>query len=278
MSDEPAGAGRLERGDEGALALDPGTAVGRLVEKRQIAEEFVFDGEQGAPARREMAAAFEPERLAAGGPVEGLGDRRPPIDDHDVALAIPDAEPADVEALAAEVVDAAEDQRPAAQIELGKPPGDRLVEHVALETGLAGASGAHFGEVGQAHGGRPRGFETFVGVVEIRLLCLELGMVLWHLVPLPLVRPLRRGISQPIGIARCRHPEPALLGADKHAAGPPVRALGPKWAAVAGGANIAACLPSRSSCPPAVLPRPRSTAGCWRPCSTRPAGTPATPR
>ena len=47
-----------------------------------------------------MAAPLDTHRLAAGGPIEGLSDRRPPVDNDRILVAIPHPETPDVEPLA----------------------------------------------------------------------------------------------------------------------------------------------------------------------------------
>ena len=46
-----------------------------------LAEEFVLEAEQLPALDGEVAAPDETHRLATGGPVERLGDGRPPVDD-----------------------------------------------------------------------------------------------------------------------------------------------------------------------------------------------------
>ena len=123
-----------------------------------------------------MAAAFEPERLTARRPVERLGDRCPPVDHHNILLAVRDAKASDVIPVIVGVVDASEDERAGAEFEMGQPTGDGFVEDVTLEPGLVRTAGAGLGEVGKAAGRLARRFKTLVGVIDIRLLCLQLWM------------------------------------------------------------------------------------------------------
>ncbi len=64
-----------------------------------LAEQFVLEAEQLAALDHEVPPAQQPHRAAAGGAVERLGDRRPPVDDHRLAVLVGDGETADVEAL-----------------------------------------------------------------------------------------------------------------------------------------------------------------------------------
>ena len=109
----------------------------------------------------EVAAAGQAHRLPAGGPVEGLGDRGPPVDDDRVAVLVGDRHPADVEGVAAPGgpldegmsrrfglgVDATEDERRLAELELLEPVGDGVPDDVALEAGLLGAAAADLDHV-----------------------------------------------------------------------------------------------------------------------------------
>ena len=112
------GAGRLERGDERAVALEAG-ALAQV--EGVLAEQLVLDAEQLAAAGGEVAAAGQAHGLAAGGPVERLGHRRPPVDDHRLLVLVRHRQAADVEGLAARLglaVDPAEQQRGVAEVEL----------------------------------------------------------------------------------------------------------------------------------------------------------------
>ena len=106
---ERAGAAALERGEQRRVAAQLGPSPScRLVRHEAVvvadaevaaAEQLVLDAEDGAALDGEVAAAHEAHRLAAGGPVERLGDRRPPVDDDRLGLLVGDGEAADVEAL-----------------------------------------------------------------------------------------------------------------------------------------------------------------------------------
>ena len=126
LDDQHAGLGRaddlvllgLDRGDDvaerpGATAFQGGEQRRVAAERRLIvgealvvadaevtaAEQLVLDPEHDATLDREVTPAEEAHRLPPGGPVEGLGDRCPPVDDHRVGMLVGDREPADVEAL-----------------------------------------------------------------------------------------------------------------------------------------------------------------------------------
>ena len=64
-----------------------------------VTEQFVLDTEQALPFDGEVASSNEPHRIAAGRTVEGLGDRRPPVDHHRLAVHVGDGQTADVETL-----------------------------------------------------------------------------------------------------------------------------------------------------------------------------------
>ena len=166
---ERAGAAALERGEQGRVARDLGW--GRIVGEPVVvadaevplAEQLVLDAEQLAALDREVAATDEAHRLAAGGAVERFGDRRPPVDDDRLGVLIGHREAADVEALAAvgtvvpfgrggEAVDAAEHERGVAEVEVVQALDQGLVERVALESRLHGATEVGLVEVTEAPG------------------------------------------------------------------------------------------------------------------------------
>ena len=88
------------------------------------------------PFEREVPAPREAHRGAAGGAVEGLGHRRPPVDDDGLLALVRDGETADVEGLARVAVDPAEHERGIADLEVGEPVADGLFDHVPLVAGL----------------------------------------------------------------------------------------------------------------------------------------------
>ncbi len=159
---------RSSDGEQRAVAAEPGVGAEpvALVEavvvadaEMALAEQLVLEAQQLATVHGEVAAAGEAHRLAPGGPVERLGDRCSPVDDDRLALVVGDGQPADVEALEAvgglgHPVDATEHQRGVAQIELGEPVDDRLVEDVALVAGLERAAEGALVQV--AHASTPR--------------------------------------------------------------------------------------------------------------------------
>ena len=112
-----------------------------------LAEQLVLEAEQRAALDREVPPPGQPHRLPARGPVEGLGDRRPPVDDDRLAVLVGHREAADVEALERVgplrvAVDPAEHQRRVAEIELGQPVDQGLVEDIALVARLERATEA----------------------------------------------------------------------------------------------------------------------------------------
>ena len=149
------------------------------------AEQLVLDAEQVPALDGEVAAAHEAHRLAAGGPVERLGDRRPPVDDDRLGLLVGDGEAADVEALGrgralGVAVDAPEHECGVAEVEVGQPLDQGLVERVALEAGLERAAEVGLVEVAEPPRRRPGAFEALVGVIDVGLLVGEFGMLLRH--------------------------------------------------------------------------------------------------
>ena len=157
------------------------------------AEQLVLDPEQRAAFDGEVAAPGEAHRVAPGRPVERLGDRRPPVDHDRLGVLVGDRQAADVEALEARQrrrrrsvgvvdvpVDATEDERRLAEIEIGEPFEHGFVEGVALESGLERAAEIGLVEVTQTPRGRATLLEAVVGVVDVGLLVGEIRMVLSH--------------------------------------------------------------------------------------------------
>jgi hypothetical protein len=77
-------------------------------------------------------------------------------------------------------IDPAEHQRRLAEIEVGEPLDERLVERVALEPGLERATEIGLVEVAQLPRGRATPLETLVRVVDVRLFVGEIRVVLGH--------------------------------------------------------------------------------------------------
>ena len=127
---ERAGSTALQRGEQRRVAAQSLTASRRVlphvtVERFEAfvvpdaevpgTEQLVFDAEQRPAVHREVASPRQPHRLATGGPVERLGDRRTPVDHDRFAVFVGDGEPADVVRLGgvgfvADPIDAAEHQ------------------------------------------------------------------------------------------------------------------------------------------------------------------------
>jgi hypothetical protein len=170
---EAARACGLERRDQRALPLQAG-AFAEV--EGVLAEELVFDAEQLTAAGGEVAAAGQAHRLAAGGPVEGLGDRGPPVDDERFLVGARHGDATDVERLAVGellvglAVDAAEHERGVAQVKLGQAVRDGVVDDLTLEAGLLGAALPDLDHALQPVGRGPRCFQGLVGAVDELLL------------------------------------------------------------------------------------------------------------
>ena len=169
-----------------ALALDrPVEPVVVADTEVALAEQLVLQPQQGAALHGEVPAAGEAHRLAAGGPVERLGDGCPPVDDDRFALLVGDRQAADVERLEpvgclGHPVDAAEDQRCVAEVELGQPVDHGLVEHIALVARLKGAAEGALVEVSHPPGRVAADLETPVGVLDEFLFGGKIGVLLRH--------------------------------------------------------------------------------------------------
>jgi hypothetical protein len=61
-------------------------------------------------------------------------------------------------------------------VELGQPGPDRVLDDLALVSGLVGATGSDAAQPPEVEGTAPSGFEAGVGVIDVRLLRLEVGM------------------------------------------------------------------------------------------------------
>ena len=77
-------------------------------------------------------------------------------------------------------VDAAEDERRLAEIEVGEPLDQRLVEGVALESGLERAAEVGLAEVTQPPSCLAALLEAVVSVIDVGLLVGEIRVVLGH--------------------------------------------------------------------------------------------------
>ena len=155
-----------------------------------------------------MAAPLDTHRLAAGGPIEGLSDRRPPVDNDRILVAIPHPETPDVEPLAgAGGVDPAEDQERSPRLSWVK----RLTAPSTIDSrswrccSVPPRCGSYPCVTRAA---RSRLVETGVGPVEMGLLGIEFGVTFRHETPsrghpmLPACRrdptvqgAVRRGVS-----------------------------------------------------------------------------------
>ena len=168
---------------QGAVAAQP---EGRLVlaadAEVALAEQLVLDVEELAAPHGEVAAPDQAHGVAAGGPVERLGHRRPPVDDDRLALLVGHGDAPDVERLdalgAGAAGGASRSMRPKTRAASCSSSWvsrlhDRLLDDVALVAGLVGAAPADLGEGPQPEGVLPRPLQAVVGVIEVRLLRLR---------------------------------------------------------------------------------------------------------
>ena len=91
-----AGTGPFEGGEQDLRSgeAEPGARFAALG-----IEELVLEVQHPLAFGQEMAPADQTHRVGAGGPIERLGDRRPPIDDERLLVFVRDRQPADVEGL-----------------------------------------------------------------------------------------------------------------------------------------------------------------------------------
>ena len=113
-----AGPGPLELGQQRIAAAQAGARqlAGRL------AEEVVGHRDDPAPIDHHLSPALQPEGLFHPGPIEGHGDRGPPVDDDRVAQVVLYVAPPDVPGGARRLVDPPEEERSRA-LARGRPPG-----------------------------------------------------------------------------------------------------------------------------------------------------------
>ena len=172
---------RQERALAAKLRSVAQTVVGPDAEVA-LAEEFVFDGGQPAAVDHEVPAAHQPHRLATRRAIKRLGDRRAPVDDQLVVVAVVHRETPDVEGLrlAARVgslVDAPEHQRAVADVDVVEHLHQLLVEIVALDPLLGGAAHLADRHLAHAQGLLAHGDEALVGAVDVRLFGGDIGVV-----------------------------------------------------------------------------------------------------
>ncbi len=219
----------VEGGEQGRRAADRQVAdqelpagrrrvapVGRLLDLGLpvAPEALVLDPDHLAPLEGEVPTQDETLGVAPGRPVEGLGDRRPPVDDQRLVVGVVDGEATDVEDLGRRplpslavsgrarrpapidrpAVDPAEGERLVADVELLEAGEARPHDHVALGAGLERAAlpqveHALEHRVGvAAHGVEPR----VRGVDELLL-----GLSLRVHPHLRLPSPARPGVAPP---------------------------------------------------------------------------------
>ncbi len=169
-----AGAVPLERGEQRALARDrEALRLGGGVVEHLVVEP----DDLPALAGEEVTAPNDPHRRDGGRPVEGFGDRRPPVHHERGVAFVLDREAPDVPAGIVVGVEAAEDQRRVGDLEVVQPPVGDLPGDVALEPGLVGAALADV-VVGVANplGRRPHRLQPRVGGVDVGLFVSQVGV------------------------------------------------------------------------------------------------------
>ncbi len=160
-----------------------------------LTEQLVLDAEQLAAVDGEVPAPGEAHRIAAGGAVERLGHRGPPVHHHRVTVLIGHRQATDVEALPARrrtarvrrgvgslgmAVDPAEHQGGIAQVEVGEPVDHGLVEHVTLVARLERAPEGALVQVAHLPRVDAAALEALISEVDASLLVFEIRMLLRH--------------------------------------------------------------------------------------------------
>ena len=111
---QPSGAPGLQPGSQRGLPHQ-----GKAAPAVAVAEVLVFHSQQLPAPGDEVAASGQIHGIAAGGPVEGLGGRGPPVDGDGLLVVVPHRHPAHIEPVATPFlgpVEAAEHQRGVADI------------------------------------------------------------------------------------------------------------------------------------------------------------------
>ncbi len=174
---EPASARRFDRGDECTLAPHLAFADSQ----REITEQFIVDSEQRSAAGGEVPPPLDTHGLAPSSPVERLGNRRAPVDDDRILLAVPDAETTDVEGFARFLqVNSAKHEGSVTEVQLCQSLDRHLNDRLAFVSVLFSAASLRLIPAGDPRCALAGVFHARVRQVEIRLLCIEFGMTLGH--------------------------------------------------------------------------------------------------
>ena len=179
-------ASRFESREQGTLTANNLASFnftdGHSQARQRCPEEFIFDTQQPTAASCEMTTTRQPHRLPAGCSVERFGDWRAPVDNDRILRRIADRNASDVEALHKVIrgfgfsIDTTETQRRIAQLELGQTVVNGFVDHLALKARLLGATSTNLDHGRQARCGLPRLFETRIGVIDVGLFGVEIGV------------------------------------------------------------------------------------------------------
>jgi hypothetical protein len=131
---------RLDGGDDVAHRSDP-RALDLVDQDPAGGAEFlapvqvlVLEAGQHPARVPEPPPHRDPLRVGGAGPVEGAGDRRPPVDHHRLAGSVGDVPPPDVVDLPGPEPELTEEQRDVGVIgQLGHPPGQRLAQRLGAD-------------------------------------------------------------------------------------------------------------------------------------------------
>ena len=168
------GAVALERTEQGAFACDLQSGrLGRVAVEHLVVER----GDLASVPGDEVAPPHDSHWRDGRRPVEGFGDRSPPVDDQRRVVGVLHREAPDVIGVAGLEVEPPEAQGRFADVEVGEATLRDVVGDVALESGLVRATGADVG-VRLPHSPRrfPHRLEPGVGRVEIGLFALDFGV------------------------------------------------------------------------------------------------------
>ena len=168
---------------EPLLGGGPLGAVGQLQLAALVGEVLVLDAQHLAGANGHVAPARQAQGLDAGGPVEGLGDRRAPVDHQGVEVGVGDGQAPDVIGVAGsvgavEVVDAPEEEGLVADRQLVEAVQGGAHDDVALHEVARAAHVRHGRRVAQGTGliahvveGVQRSVEELLLLGDLALVC-----------------------------------------------------------------------------------------------------------
>ncbi len=161
--------------EEGGLAHQHEVVLAGIITGAGGPEGLVVQPEHLPALGQEVTSSADPQRVRRRGPVEGLGHRRPPVDDQRLLFLVGHGDASEVEAYPL-AVDPAEAQVHGPEGEAGPPPESRRLPHVALEPAGEGDVVLPSFLVGQGEGEAIELLQAVVGPIDVRLFGGQLRM------------------------------------------------------------------------------------------------------